>query len=164
MKRKGIMSILILFILCLSVSTVGAGFLEDLGFRHDSIGLKNGILTINDIDFKIPEGYEEDMDAQMLGEPVRFEGMPEMEGLFLSSAVYNDTNSSNTITMEVIYFGNGSEITSIGYNDGTNKTINGVEGYMDNVDNETLFTYIKDGKIVTVYSSTDENIFDKIVM
>ena len=127
-------------------------FSSDENSDGDSIVFENGNLTIQGVEFAIPEGFELDDNSKKLAEQAE-----DMDDAKYSACKF--TKDNEEIVIHVFFadgdFENLTNVTS----DQVNKTINKVNGlYEANHygDNTPTFTYLKDGKIVKINAPNDE--------
>lgn len=154
MNRK-IIAIFALLILAVSVSAVSAFGLSDLtGSSSDA-----GVVTIDGIDFNIPDGFSEEKNLAIDGE-------------------VNETNGVQYTTWGKTYINDENKVISIGvatydgvevtdempqYIGGDKVTINGVDGYEYNVASYDGFTFAKDGKLIII-STNDGDLLQDVVV
>ena len=154
MNRK-IIAIFALLILAVSVSAVSAFGLSDLtGSSSDA-----GVVTIDGIDFNIPDGFSEEKNLAIDGD-------------------VNETNGVQYTTWGKTYINDENKVISIGvatydgvevtdempqYIGGDKVTINGVDGYEYNVASYDGFTFAKDGKLIII-STNDGDLLQDVVV
>ena len=154
MNRK-IIAIFALLILAVSVSAVSAFGLSDLtGSSSDT-----GVVTIDGIDFNIPDGFSEEKNLAIDGD-------------------VNETNGVQYTTWGKTYINDENKVISIGvatydgvevtdempqYIGGDKVTINGVDGYEYNVASYDGFTFAKDGKLIII-STNDGDLLQDVVV
>ena len=154
MNRK-IIAIFALLILAVSVSAVSAFSLSDLtGSSSDA-----GVVTIDGIDFNIPDGFSEEKNLAIDGD-------------------VNETNGVQYTTWGKTYINDENKVISIGvatydgvevtdempqYIGGDKVTINGVDGYEYNVASYDGFTFAKDGKLIII-STNDGDLLQDVVV
>ena len=154
MNRK-IIAIFALLILAVSISAVSAFGLSDLtGSSSDA-----GVVTIDGIDFNIPDGFSEEKNLAIDGE-------------------VNETNGVQYTTWGKTYINDENKVISIGvatydgvevtdempqYIGGDKVTINGVDGYEYNVASYDGFTFAKDGKLIII-STNDGDLLQDVVV
>ena len=145
--NKKILAILALLIVAISIGAVSAFDLSDI-FG----GAKNETVTIDGVDFNIPDGFEVDpsntLDDMM--EPLK------KGGAQISSKAY--LKDKDAIGLFVVNVTNGltneQALKAMG---GNETTINNVTGYTVKDDNITMFNFEKNDRIVVI-SSTDEKL------
>ena len=140
LKRKILFTLLVVSLAIVAIGCASAALFDN----------ENNV-TIDGIDFNVPDGYKEDTNYQTINE------------------VKNKGGVQYTVNGKV--FEKGSDIVSILVSDygeykltddivksvgGDEKTIGDVKGYASEDDGYYLFTYIKDDKLV-VFSVTDED-------
>lgn len=158
------MVVLMILAICISVGVVSAD--DDWSFEWSSsdsfntdggeITFNNGKLVIQDIEFTIPEGYEEDESAQKLAEDA-----PDMEDTKYSACSF--LNDEKEIVIKVFFADDSTFENLTPEDDGSSveKTIAGIDGiyFQDKYgDGTPTFEYIKDGKIVEVNAPDDETL------
>ena len=154
MNRK-IIAIFALLILAVSVSAVSAFGLSDLtGSSSDA-----GVVTIDGIDFNIPDGFSEEKDLAIDGEVNKTEGV---QYTTWGKTYINDENK--VISIGVATY-DGVEVTDEmpQYIGGDKVTINGVDGYEYNVASYDGFTFAKDGKLIII-STNDGDLLQDVVV
>ena len=153
--NKKIIAIFALLILAVSVSAVSAFGLSDLtGSSSDA-----GVVTIDGIDFNIPDGFSEEKNLAIDGD-------------------VNETNGVQYTTWGKTYINDENKVISIGvatydgvevtdempqYIGGDKVTINGVDGYEYNVASYDGFTFAKDGKLIII-STNDGDLLQDVVV
>lgn len=140
MKRKILFTLLVVSLAIVAIGCASAALFDN-----------ENKVTIDGIDFNVPDGYKEDTNYQTINE------------------VKNKGGVQYTVNGKV--FEKGSDIVSILVSDygeykltddivksvgGDEKTIGDVKGYASEDDGYYLFTYIKDDKLV-VFSVTGED-------
>lgn len=140
LKRKILFTLLVVSLAIVAIGCASAALFDN-----------ENKVTIDGIDFNVPDGYKEDTNYQTINE------------------VKNKGGVQYTVNGKV--FEKGSDIVSILVSDygeykltddivksvgGDEKTIGDVKGYASEDDGYYLFTYIKDDKLV-VFSVTDED-------
>lgn len=140
LKRKILFTLLVVSLAIVAIGCASAALFDN----------ENNV-TIDGMDFNVPDGYKEDTNYQTINE------------------VKNKGGVQYTVNGKV--FEKGSDIVSILVSDygeykltddivksvgGDEKTIGDVKGYASEDDGYYLFTYIKDDKLV-VFSVTDED-------
>lgn len=140
LKRKILFTLLVVSLAIVAIGCASAALFDN-----------ENKVTIDGIDFNVPDGYKEDTNYQTINE------------------VKNKGGVQYTVNGKV--FEKGSDIVSILVSDygeykltddivksvgGDEKTIGDVKGYASEDDGYYLFTYIKDDKLV-VFSVTGED-------
>lgn len=167
MKRKIMLALIALVTVCLAVSAVSAWEFSFGGESSSStkvgsdgdvanIEYNNGVLKINDKEFKIPSGYTQDTNLTKTGENANLTGIDAK----MSRATF--INGDKAIIVKCIY--SDKDITT--YNPTTdgaqNKTIGGHAGVLEkNKDGTVFFSYIDDGKLIQI-ESPDEDTLNQI--
>lgn len=153
MNKKIFFTLLVLLIAAVGLTCVSA---FDLGFLDSSD--ENETVTIDGIDFNVPNGFEEDPDYEYV----------------------NETSSSGAVTyvMNGKTFEKGDQFITILVSDygemkvtdeviaslgGEKVTINDIDGYEDTDEGYVTFSYPKDGKLV-VLSSDDDTLFEDFLI
>lgn len=129
------------------------------GFNYHKIQVSNGTLLMDEHALHIPDGYEVDMDSEVVDVPYQSD-----ENLHFSGAVFNKTDSSDYFSVYVTYRNDG-KVFDYYYpaEKYVNVTINGVDGCLFNASGETIFSYVDEGDMIEIHSSTGDGIFEKIV-
>ena len=154
MNRK-IIAIFALLILAVSVSAVSAFGLSDLtGSSSDA-----GVVTIDGIDFNIPDGFSEEKNLAIDGEVNKTDGI---QYTTWGKTYINDQNK--VISIGVATY-DGVEVTDEmpQYIGGDKLSINGVDGYEYNVATYDGFTFAKDGKLIII-STNDGDLLQDVVV
>lgn len=154
MNRK-IIAIFALLILAVSVSAVSAFGLSDLtGSSSDA-----GVVTIDGIDFNIPDGFSEEKDLAIDGE------VNETDGVKYTTWGKTYINDENKVISIGVATYDGVEVTDEmpQYIGGDKVTINGVDGYEYNVASYDGFTFAKDGKLIII-STNDGDLLQDVVV
>ena len=154
MNRK-IIAIFALLILAVSVSAVSAFGLSDLtGSSSDA-----GVVTIDGIDFNIPDGFSEEKNLAIDGE------VNETEGVQYTTWGKTYVNDENKVISIGVATYDGVEVTDEmpQYIGGDKVTINGVDGYEYNVASYDGFTFAKDGKLIII-STNDGDLLQDVVV
>lgn len=154
MNRK-IIAIFALLILAVSVSAVSAFGLSDLtGSSSDA-----GVVTIDGIDFNIPDGFSEEKNLAIDGE------VNETEGVQYTTWGKTYINDENKVISIGVATYDGVEVTDEmpQYIGGDKVTINGVDGYEYNVASYDGFTFAKDGKLIII-STNDGDLLQDVVV
>ena len=161
MNKKIVLVLMVLLAACVTISAVSAeGFnfsfssSESSNSDGDSIKFDNGKLVIQGIEFAIPDGYKEVDNAKVLaGNDSSFPGFK------LSSDTFAKGNDK--IIIKVLY----SDTTEGNYtpnSNATEKTINNQAGWLTQDNGKSIFTYIKDKKVVAIIAP-DENTIASII-
>lgn len=112
----------------------------------------NGALKLQDLTFKIPDGYKENESAKKLAEPA-----VDLENAKYSLAAF-DKDGKQIIVK--VFFSDDDKFTSLsGTNEGdVNKTVAGIDGVYNNQafsDGSVEFKFLKDGKLADVIAQDD---------
>ena len=154
MNRK-IIAIFALLILAVSVSAVSAFGLSDLtGSSSDA-----GVVTIDGIDFNIPDGFSEEKNLAIDGD------VNETNGVQYTTWGKTYVNDENKVISIGVATYDGVEVTDEmpQYIGGDKVTINGVDGYEYNVASYDGFTFAKDGKLIII-STNDGDLLQDVVV
>ena len=154
MNRK-ILAIFALLILAVSVSAVSAFSLSDiLGSSSDA-----GQVTIDGVDFNIPDGFVEQKNLAIDGD------VNETDGVKYTTWSKTYANNENKVISIGVATYEGVEVTDEmpQYIGGDEVSINGVNGYEYNVNGFEGFTYAKDGKLVII-STNDGNLLQDLIV
>lgn len=170
MKRKIILLLIALLTVCLAVSAVSAWEFSFGGSSSSSssvssdgdvatVDYKDGVLKINDKEFKIPDGYTQDDNKTLTGGDANVTGV---DGAKISSAKF--TNGDKTITVKYIYLNNGElDKYTPTTSDAQNQTISAHAGYLEkNTDGTITFTYLEEGKMIQI-DAPDEATMNEIL-
>jgi len=154
--------------LCLAVSAVSAW---EFSFGSSSsssssvstdgdvatVDYKDGVLKINDKQFKIPNGYTQDNNFTQTGVDAN---MSTIQGAKMTRAAFDSGN--NTIIVKYVYVPN-NEITYNASANGETKTINGHTGaFKTQNDTTVVFTYGDNGKLIEI-NAPDEATLNEIL-
>lgn len=154
MNRK-IIAISALLILAVGVSAVSAFSLSDLtGSSSDA-----GVVTIDGIDFNIPDGFVEEKNLALDGV------VNETNGVQYTTWGKTYANDENMVVSIGVATYDGVEVTDeiAQYIGGDRLSINGVEGYEYKVAPYDGFTYAQDGKLVII-STNDGDLLQDVVV
>lgn len=161
MNKKIVLVLMVLLAACVTISAVSAeGFnfsfssSESSNSDGDSIKFDNGKLVMQGIEFAIPDGYKEVDNAKVLaGNDSSFPGFKVSSDTF--------AKGNDQIIIKVIY----SDTTEGNYtpdSNATEKTINNQAGWLNQDNGKSIFTYIKDKKVVAIIAP-DENTIASII-
>lgn len=151
------MILAMLIVIGVSLTAVSAGdwsfnFSSDENSDGGSIVFENGKLTLQGIEFAIPEGFEIDDNSKKLAEEAE-----DMDDVKYSACKF--TKDNDEIVIQVFFAdGDFENLTNVSSTQ-VNKTLNNVNGlYEANLygDDTPTFTYLKDGKIVKINAPNDE--------
>lgn len=151
--NKKILAILALLIVATSIGAVSAFDLADL-FG----GAQNETVTIDGVDFNIPDGFEVDPTNTT---QKAVESLIE-EGAQIESKGYVKDNTA--IGLFVVNVTNGlTNEQALEVMGGDNTTINNVTGYLKKDGDITLFNFEKNDRIVVISSSDEKIIGDFLI-
>jgi hypothetical protein len=158
--KKIIIVLIALIAIGVSIGAVSAeGFSFSFGSESNSDGgdlsLNNDKLSIQGVDFKVPEGFKENESARMVANAT--EAFGEKCKVSGSEFYNNDTN-----IIVNVFFANDGKFDDLKVNNATNKTIAGHEGFISEKEGRTLFDYLVDGKIVEI-NSPDQQTLESIL-
>lgn len=157
MKRKVIMILAILLAIGMTLTAVSAEDSWSFNFSSEensdggSINFENGKLTIQGIEFTIPDGYEMDESSKKVAE--------DAEDFDAKYSACKFTKGDDEIVVNVFFTDGDFENLSANNADQVEKTLNDIKGlYEENKygDNTPTFTYIEDGKVVKINAPNDE--------
>ena len=158
--KKILIVLACLLALCLTLGAVSADDNWHLSFGDNSNGgsveMENNELELQDIDFIIPDGYVENETERLLA---------------------NDTDDGNKISKCVFQNGDKQIIVKVVFSDivysdddytpaeeAEAKNITNQSGYYYvNSDGESVFDYVKDGKLVEIIAPDEQTISSIIV-
>lgn len=166
MNKKILMIGVALLAICISVGAVSAwewNFSSSSSSSSDGgdISFENGVLKLQGVEFKIPEGYKQNESGQKLAEDA-----PNIQGAKASLTEF--IKDGKSIITKVFFFpDNSGEITNLTTSEAgfENKTIGGINGIINpNLygDNTPTFRYIVDGKLVEV-NAPDEATIESVI-
>ena len=157
MKKINLKNILIMALALMAVTcTVAAVSADDVCAATSTV--QSGTLTLNDIQFKIPNGFtavESDLDHSEAGDAEH------MEGTQVDTEVSRDYINSNGEKLDIkVGSRANSKIDIINIAGAQKKTIAGKEGFfwteMDDGRTEYKFEYLQDGKIVKIVTNSED--------
>ena len=153
MNKKTIFAISLILIAIFAIGSVSA-------FDFGSLlgGEENETVTIDGIDFNIPEGFTEDPNHETVNQT-------NQQGTITYITNGKLYEKGNTIvTMLVADYGEYKVTDEIaGSVGGDAKTINNVNGYMSQNDEFYVFDYAKNNKLVVI-SANDENVISDFII
>ena len=153
MNKKTIFGISLILIAIFAIGSVSA-----LDFGSILGGEENETVTIDGIEFNIPDGFVEDTDHETVNET-------NQEGAVTyvtNGKLYEKGNAIvNILVADYGDFKVTDEIASS--TGGDAKTIKDVNGYMSKNGQFYIFNYAKDDKLV-VFSSTDEDVIADFII
>lgn len=153
MNKKTILGLSLLLIAIFAIGSVSA-------FDFGSIlgGEENKTVTIDGVDFNIPEGFKEDPNHETVNQT-------NQQGTITYITNGKLYEKGNTIvTMLVADYGEYKVTDEIASSVGGDaKTINNVNGYMSQNDEFYVFDYAKDDKLVVISANDEDVISDFII-
>ena len=155
MKKRSILFIGLLAIFAIVIAGSVSAF--DLGFLSGDSGPEE--ITIEGINFTIPEGYKEDANNSFVNETASVGSLTytmngktfendDGDAIAILIADYGEYNVTDEVLQQVA---------------DEPKTINGHDGYVKKDGMFTIFSYEEDGDLVTITAS-DEDIIDQVVV
>ncbi len=156
--------LLILGLILIAFSTTLTALSADEKVTSESMTLVNNKLTINDINFNIPDGYEDvesDSDSSGLDENGEKE-VEDIDGTPIDSKLSKEFKNSagEKLEIEVGIKANNEKIDKINLANAEQKTIAGKEGFLvkevDDGKNEYKFEYLEDGKLVKIVANSED--------
>ena len=155
MQNRKILFIGLLAIFAIVI--VGSVSAFDLGFLSGDSGPEE--ITIEGINFTIPEGYKEDANNSFVNETASVGSLTytmngktfendDGDAIAILIADYGEYNVTDEVLQQVA---------------DKPKTINGHDGYVKKDGIFTIFSYEEDGDLVTITAS-DEDIIDQVVV
>ena len=157
MKKINLKNILIMALALMAVTcTVAAVSADDVSAATSTV--QSGTLTLNDIQFKIPNGFtavESDQDHSEAGDAEH------MEGTQVDTEVSQDYISTNGEKLDIkVGSRANSKIDTLNLPNAQKKTIAGKDGFfwteMDDGRTEYKFEYLQDGKIVKIVTNNED--------
>lgn len=153
MNRKTIFGISLLLIAVFAIGSVSA-----LDFGSMLGGEENETVTIDGIEFNVPDGYVEDTDEATVNETNEKGAVT----YITNGKLYQKGNSIvNILVADYGDFKVTDEVAASAGGDA--KTIKDVNGYMSQNGQFYIYNYAKDGKLV-VFSSTDEDAISDFII
>lgn len=152
---KKIMIVLIALIaIGVSISAVSAeGFNFSFGSESNTDGgditIENDKLTIQGVEFKIPNGFKENETGRLLANQTEAFGEP------CKVSLTELTKDNTTIIVKTFFADDGKFENLTGDN---SKTIAGHKGFLTQNEDNAIFDYIVDGKIVEIKAPTEADI------
>ena len=136
--------------------TVAAVSADDVSAATNTV--QSGTLTLNDIQFKIPNGFtavESDQDNSEAGDAEH------MDGTQVDTEVSQDYISTNGEKLDIqVGIRANSKIDTLNLPNAQKKTIAGKDGFfwteMDDGKTEYKFEYLQDGKIVKIVTNNED--------
>ena len=167
MKKIVVLGVILLAI-CVSVAAVSAAD-DDEGWSFSfsssessnsdggELSIENDKLTIQGIEFTIPEGFEENKSAEKVG----IDGQDGFEGFKISGAEFN--KGDEFIIIKVVFGGvELDEDTYTPADDTVTKEVAGQNGWFSEYSDSVSFDYIKDGKLVEIFAPNEDVLADLI--
>lgn len=157
MKKLNLKNILIMALALMAVTcTVAAVSADDVSAATNTV--QSGTLTLNDIQFKIPNGFtavESDQDNSEAGDAEH------MDGTQVDTEVSQDYISTNGEKLDIrVGSRANSKIDTLNLPNAQKKTIAGKDGFfwteMDDGKTEYKFEYLQDGKIVKIVTNNED--------
>ena len=141
----------ILVILSILVVVAGAGIIYAANSENT--------VQVDDFKFNMPDGYVENVTAEAVDEKTSSGGV---EYTYCQKLFEKGLN--NAISILVAEY-DGYDVTDevVSVMGGEKTTINNVDGYLSEESEIYIFSYPKDGKLVTI-TSTEKDIFKDIVI
>ena len=148
--------ILGLSLVVIAVMAIGAVSAFDLGSLLG--GSENQTVTIDGIDFNVPEGYVEVEDQAIINEtqvqgPITYTTNCKVYGKDSTEVALLVGNYGEYNVTDDVVAGLGGEA----------KTIKNVKGYMDHDDEYYVFSYAKDNKLAVISTNDESAIADFII-
>ena len=116
-------------------------------------------VQVDEFEFNIPDGFVENVTAEAVNEKTSSGGVEYTycqklfeKGLFEAISILVAEYGGYEVTDEIV--------SAMG---GEKTTINDVDGYLGNESGIFIFSYPKEGKLVTI-TATDKELFDEIVI
>lgn len=156
--------LLILGLILIAFSTTLTALSADEKVTSESMTLVNNKLTINDINFTIPDGFEDvesDSDSSGLDEDGEKE-VEDIDGTPIDSKLSKEFKNSagEKLEIEVGIKANNEKIDKINLANAEQKTIAGKEGFLvkevDDGKNEYKFEYLENGKLVKIVANSED--------
>lgn len=157
--------LLIIGLILLTIgSTLTAISAADTNTTSGNVLLENNKLTINDIQFNIPDGFnqtETETDTSGVDEDGE-KDTEDIDGTVVDKVISQDfTNSAgDKIEIDVGTKANNEKIASINPANSEQKTINNKNGYLikesDDGKTEYKFEYLEDGKLVKIVVNNED--------
>ena len=152
--RKIIIVLIALIAIGVSIGAVSAeGFNFSFGSESNSDGgdfsLNNDKLSLQGVDFKIPEGFKENESARMVANSTDAFG----EGCKVSATEFYKDNVNFIVK---VFFANDGKIDNL---TGANpQKIAGKDGFITEKDGRTIFDYGVDGKVIEIDAPDQQTI------
>lgn len=152
--RKILLVALAIFAVCITVSAVSAddgwsfSFGSESNSNGGSIDVNNNELKIQDVKFTIPEGFKELEDKRLVGND-----STSIKGAKVTGTAIQKGN--DTIVIKVTY-GEGGIKNITGGEGSQNQTIAGHSGFLTTGDNEVIFDYDDNEKLVEIVAPSQE--------
>lgn len=125
--------------------------------KTDTSNAKGQKVTIEGIDYNIPDGYKEDKSAAI--DNYRMENPGKATGIVTQKTYVNSAGDNFTIATTV--YENAQTNDELASQVGDAKTVNGVKGYGYNIGGNG-FCFVKDGKLAIIMA--DEKLLEQIVV
>lgn len=164
--KKILMAGAILLAICITISAVSADEGWSFNFSSSdesnsnggSVKLDNNLLTIQDFKFTIPDGFEENESAKLVGEEADQDAFPDYK---ISSERFDKGDDS--IIIKVVF--GDKQLDDDTYEPGENYTAKKLadeDGWIIEYDDGFAFDYIEDGKLVEIFAPDEQSIADLI--
>ncbi len=158
---------LILIAVGSTLTAISAGNI--VSTTSENVVLENNKLTINGVNFNIPEGYEEiESDVDTSGSDGDNDGdddtndVEDIDGTAVDKVISADFKNSagDKIEIDVGIKANDEKIAEINPVNSEKKSINDKEGYLiketDDGKTQYKFEYLEDGKIVKIVTNNED--------
>ena len=156
MNMKKILSIgLILIAVSCTVAAVSA-----IDTASGEMSLVNNNLTINGINFNVPDGYEQ-VDTDDDKDDADGEDIDGTHVDLATSAEFK--NGADKLEVEVGIKSNDAKIESINPSEFEPKQIKDKVGFIKNDDGKVKFEYLQDGKLVKI-EAANEDIINQVIV
>ena len=141
----------ILVILSLLVIIAGTGMIYAASTENT--------VQVDEFEFNIPDGFTENVTAEAVNEKTSSGGVE-----YTYCQKLFEKGFSEAISILVAEY-DGYEVTDevVSVKNKEKTTINDVDGYLGNESGIFIFSYSKEGKLVTI-TATDKELFDEIVI
>lgn len=166
MNKKILMIGVILLAICISIGAVCADDSWSFNFGSSSesnsdggdVSIENNHVEIQGLEFDIPDGFEENESARLVGNDTDQDSFP---GFKISKVEFN--KGDEFIVIKTIF--GDEDLDEDGYTpaeDTVDQTINDVDGYLVEYEDGATFDYIQDGKLVEIVTSDKELLNDLV--
>ena len=110
-------------------------------------------VTIDGIDFNIPEGYTEDVDSAVVNETETDDGVP-----YVSNGKFFDDGNYTMLLLVADYGGADVAEAAFAEVEGENLTIHNTTGKLVDLGFLKIYAYLEDGKLVTLTTDGPDEI------